>query len=55
MWPNPQFPVDLVTFTDEIRNGKLHILRSVINWFLRCFVETYVACKFRKCMQNYKI
>ena len=24
MWPNPQFPADLVTFTEEIRNGKLH-------------------------------
>ena len=26
MWPNPQFPADLVTFTEEIRNGKLHFL-----------------------------
>ena len=24
MWPNPQFPVDLVTFTQEILHGKLH-------------------------------
>ena len=23
MWPNPQFPADLVTFTEEILNGKL--------------------------------
>ena len=23
MWPKPQFPVDLVTFTEEILNGKL--------------------------------
>ena len=29
MWPNPQFPADLVTFTDEILNGKLHFLRRV--------------------------
>ena len=29
MWPNPQFPVDLVTFTEEILNGKLHFLCSV--------------------------
>ena len=21
MWPNPQFPADLVTFTEEFRNG----------------------------------
>ena len=24
MWQNPQFPTDLVTFTEEILNGKLH-------------------------------
>ena len=24
MWPNPQFPTDLVTFIEEILNGKLH-------------------------------
>ena len=29
MWPNPQFPADLVPFTEEILNGKLHFLRSV--------------------------
>ena len=23
MWPNPQFPADMVTFTEEILNGKL--------------------------------
>ena len=23
MWPNPHFPADLVTFTEEIRYGKL--------------------------------
>ena len=23
MWPEPKFPADLVTFTEEIRNGKL--------------------------------
>ena len=28
MWPNPQFPADLVTFTEEILNGKLHLLCS---------------------------
>ena len=29
MWPNPQFPADLVTFTVEILNEKLHFLCSV--------------------------
>ena len=28
MRPNPQETVDLVTFTEEILNGKLHFLRS---------------------------
>ena len=29
MWPNPQETADLATFTEEIFNGKLHILCSV--------------------------
>ena len=29
MWPNPQFPVDLATFTEEILNGKLNFLYNV--------------------------
>ena len=28
MRPNPQFPVDLIRFTEEIFNGKLHFLCS---------------------------
>ena len=28
MWPNPQFPADLVTFTEEILNEKFHFLCS---------------------------
>ena len=28
MWTNPQFPADLVTFTEEILNGKFHFLCS---------------------------
>ena len=28
MWPNPQFPLDSVTFTEEIHNGKFHFLCS---------------------------
>ena len=30
MWPNPQDSADLVTFNEEIINGKLHFLCSVI-------------------------
>ena len=29
MWPNLQETGDLVTFTEEILNGKLHFLRRV--------------------------
>ena len=36
MWPNSQFPADLVTSTEEIRIEKLHFLSSdkgsVIVW-----------------------
>ena len=28
MWLNPQFPADLVTFTEEGLNGKLHFVFS---------------------------
>ena len=28
MWPNPQFPTDLLTFTEEILNGKLQFFCS---------------------------
>ena len=28
MWPNPEFPADMNTFIEEIRNGKLHFLSS---------------------------
>ena len=30
MWPNPQETADLVTFTEEILNEKLHFLCSVL-------------------------
>ena len=33
MWPNLQFPTDLVTFTEKILNGKLHFSCNVI-WLL---------------------
>ena len=37
MWPNPQGTSDLVTFTEEILNDKLHIL---------CSVTVFYAVKF---------
>ena len=35
MWPNPQETADLVTYNEEILNGKFHFLCSDILWF--CF------------------
>ena len=34
MWPNSQFPSDLVTFTEELFNGKLHFLYSEAKKFI---------------------
>ena len=52
MWSNPQFPANLVTFTNEILNGKLHFLCSV----RRCLHETWnelrLKCKFRTVMKK---
>ena len=53
MWPNPQETVDLVTFTEEILNEKLHFLCSVriykqINFpFSDCF-KKHLQIYFRK-------
>ena len=35
MWPNSQFPADLVTFTKEVLNGKLNFLLSVNYAFIK--------------------
>ena len=39
MWQNPQFSVDLVTFTEEIFSWKVHFLHSVMldgkNYYLQ--------------------
>ena len=34
MWPNPQVPADLVTFNEEVLNGKFNLLRSVLSHLL---------------------
>ena len=41
MWPNPQETADLITFTEEILNGKLPFLCSVRNEALN--KENHVA------------
>ena len=45
MLPNPQFPADLVTFTEEILNGKRHFLCiDSLSWmFDRVILNTYLV------------
>ena len=43
MWPNPQETADLVTFTEEILNGKLHFLCRDTKDF--CFENDEVGIK----------
>ena len=41
MWPNPQEIANLVTFSEEILNGKLHFLCSVICIYV--FISVYMG------------
>ena len=49
MWPNPQFPADLVTFTEEILNGKLHFLcndfclRKCQKWEVQKYIKRTIV------------
>ena len=48
MWPDPQKAADLVTFTEEIFNGKLHFLRSV-----KSILETiYVIAQLQRSVSD---
>ena len=55
MGPNLQFPVDLVTFYEEILNGKLHIF-PVTHFKIKVFLNYYflscAACMFSKTVGN---
>ena len=41
MWPNPQFPTDLVTFTEGINTGKLHFCGV---FYSACFYQKLGSC-----------
>ena len=45
MWPNPQFSADLITYTEQILNGKLHFLYSEtsIGSLTNSFYDTALA------------
>ena len=53
MWPNPQETADLVTFTEEILNGKLHFLcippsiryKDYENYWINIFLLDYLVDK----------
>ena len=47
MWPNPQFSADLVTFTEEILNGKLH-------FFVQCMINSEDSFKIFPWKKNLK-
>ena len=46
MRANPQFSVDLVTFTEEILKGKLHFLYSVF-YISRVCISVYLCEAFK--------
>ena len=54
MWPNPQFSADLVTFTEEILNGKLHFLCSVLSEIYLGFCQKSITELFTKIVNDWK-
>ena len=62
MWPNPQIPADLVTFTEETLKRKLHFLCSGILLFLYVSEQIlskiygYITQEFlRLIMRNFRV
>ena len=49
MWPNPQLPADLVTFTEEVLYGKLHFYAMII---LVNFQGLHENGKWISCVSN---
>ena len=52
MWPNSQFPTDLITFIEEIVNGKLHFF---VQWNVKStnknISENYLVSKNSHCIK----
>ena len=53
MWPNPQETAYLVTFTEEILNGKLHFFCSVGFWRSTQFPPKLVIFTEKSLVENY--
>ena len=41
MWPNPQETADMLTFSEEIFNRRLHFLCSAINYVQNWIQESF--------------
>ena len=55
MWSNAQFPADLVTFTEEILNGKLHFLCSAyIHIAIAWFSVEILLVEFKQSNDDYR-
>ena len=52
MWPNPEFPADLVTFTAEILNGKK---TSFLCSKMQYFFQSYHSVLIIKVIRIYQI
>ena len=50
MWPNPEFPLDLVTFTKEILDGNVHFLYRVNDF--ENLKNTHVAEASAECVSG---
>ena len=55
MLPNPQFPTDLVTFPEEILNGKLHFLCTVRNCMTNSCKLYALPCVIIRCSKTLMI
>ena len=53
MWPNPQFPADFVTFTEEIHNEKFHFCVVFKKYVLK-FTNNYSEKSHNYITQNKK-
>ena len=52
-WTNPQFPTDLVTFNEEILNGKLHLCSDWKRFDTEKSISTYEVIVFISQQKKY--
>ena len=54
MWPNPQFPADLVTLTEEIVYGKLHFFCAVLIYINSLDIRSVIWRRSLSCQEERK-